>query len=265
MSTLYTFGCSFTRYHWPTWANIVGKEFDSLANYGQTGIGNRAIVERLSEMTVQNTVTSDDVVIVQWTDPHRHDMHIPHRLPMDGWFTGGSIMNNPYYSDEWKNETWVESSYVMHTLNFIRLATALLDSLPCRYYMTSMNDLTQDIDSFMWLDDYRPFLQTDKWLPPMKPFAESGPFPAKPFKKAVRNRFGVLERYVDVTDPHPSPLAHYEYANKYIAPKLGITLDYLWAKTADDSLADATVHEDIRDILIKKINWDNQENWVRGL
>jgi len=34
---LFAFGCSFTQYKWPTWADILGKSFDLSYNLGKSG------------------------------------------------------------------------------------------------------------------------------------------------------------------------------------------------------------------------------------
>ena len=64
---LFTFGCSFTSYLWPTWADILGLEFTSANNWGHSGLGNRAIAERVAEAHAHFNFTKDDVIIVQWT------------------------------------------------------------------------------------------------------------------------------------------------------------------------------------------------------
>ena len=39
----FVFGCSFTQYYWPTWADILGREFNKFENWGQCGGGNQFI------------------------------------------------------------------------------------------------------------------------------------------------------------------------------------------------------------------------------
>ena len=46
MRRLFTFGCSFTYFYWPTHADLLGEQFDELP-IGDYGLGNRAICERL--------------------------------------------------------------------------------------------------------------------------------------------------------------------------------------------------------------------------
>ena len=67
MSRLFTFGCSFTKYHWPTWANILGKEFDQHQNWAEPGAGNHFILNSLVECNLRNNILPDDTVGIMWT------------------------------------------------------------------------------------------------------------------------------------------------------------------------------------------------------
>jgi hypothetical protein len=261
---LFAVGCSFTRYHWPTYADIIGKNFDEFQNWGNSGLGNRAILERLTEISIYENLNKNDIVLVQWSDPHRFDLHLPHRLIEDGWFTGGSIHNNPHFTEEWKLDYWNEFSYVMHTLNFISLATVMLDKVGCKYIMTSMNSIVDDINKFVELDEYRKIIETDNWTPPMKAFFENSNYDNKKFKKSIYE-YGILKKQVDIFDPHPTPLAHCQYADTFLKNKLDLNLDKQWAEAADSLLDTITDHRDIRDLYIKKLDWDNKKSWKKGL
>ena len=48
---LFTFGCSLTRYHYPTWANIGGKNFTEFQNWGAPGGGNNFILNSVSKIS----------------------------------------------------------------------------------------------------------------------------------------------------------------------------------------------------------------------
>ena len=41
----------FTNYAWSTWADILGCDFDTYENWAYPGLGNRAIAERVAELT----------------------------------------------------------------------------------------------------------------------------------------------------------------------------------------------------------------------
>lgn len=144
----FTFGCSFTQYNWPTWADLYGLEGIPSFNWGCAGLGNRAIAERVAECNVKSKFTPDDTVIVQWSSHFRHDwMHT--RSPIDDvslWRTSGSIFspkNQQIFDRNWLLRFWDEKAYYIHTLNSIALVQGLLEASGCTWYMTSLNDLTK--------------------------------------------------------------------------------------------------------------------------
>jgi len=147
MSRLFTFGCSFTEYAWPTWADLLSLHFDYSENWGYRGIGNRGIAERIAECSVKNTFTKDDVIIVQWSTHLRNDWYHTHNLPDGrpaGWKTSGSIFTNNnalLYNKQWINLFFHEPAYIMHTLNNIKLVQGLLESTDAIWYMTSITDI----------------------------------------------------------------------------------------------------------------------------
>lgn len=75
MTRLYTFGCSFTKYDWPTWADILGKHFDHYENWGSPGRGNSYIFNSLIECHLRNQLTPNDTVVIMWTGTDRVDIY----------------------------------------------------------------------------------------------------------------------------------------------------------------------------------------------
>ena len=73
---LYTFGCSFTQYFWPTWADILGQEFDYYENWGKLGGGNQFIFNSIIECSLRNKLTPNDTVAIMWTNVTREDRYI---------------------------------------------------------------------------------------------------------------------------------------------------------------------------------------------
>jgi hypothetical protein len=146
MKRLFTFGCSFTEYSWPTWANLLSPNFNYFENWGYRGIGNRGIAERVAECCIKNNFTKDDVIIVQWSTHLRNDWYHIHHLPEGrppGWKTSGSIFTNTntlLYDEQWVDLFFYEPAYIMHTLNNIKLVQGLLESTGAHWYMTSITD-----------------------------------------------------------------------------------------------------------------------------
>jgi hypothetical protein len=143
---LFTFGCSFTSYAWPTWANFLGMDFEHSENWGLAGIGNRAISERVTECHVRNKFREGDVVIVQWTSHLRNDWyHITEEEDSSrGWKTRGAIfnyINEKIYDRRWIAKFFYEPAYLMHSLNNIFSTICLLESTGCTWYMTGMGDV----------------------------------------------------------------------------------------------------------------------------
>jgi hypothetical protein len=149
MKRLFTFGCSFTLYNWPTWADIYGLEYGPLHyNWGYPGLGNRALLERLGECHARMNITKDDTVIIQWSSAIRHDYLRTDIIKTEGtnWRTHGSIFskeNAKVFDNKWIKDFWDEKAYLIHTLNFITTAMAMLEGIGCKWMMTSMNDLTK--------------------------------------------------------------------------------------------------------------------------
>ena len=254
---LFTFGCSFTRYYWPTWADMLGREYDEFENWGNGGIGNRAILERLTECIVNNKITADDTIIVQWSDLHRFDMHKPRPGLPEGWAQGGNMLAAPDFNKCWIGSIWEEQSYVMHTLNFIKLAITLLESLPCTWYMTSLYDISLDLNRWpSSFKNYLPVLQHKNFLPPMDSFFSQYAFPRKTL-------IDIDEK--TQLDEHPTPIAHYAWLAEILAPKLNKTPDEQWAITANSVLFDhCKYYTKLHDDFEKKMGWYARANWILG-
>lgn len=256
-SRLFTFGCSFTRYYWPTWADMLGREYDEFENWGNGGIGNRAILERLTECMVNNKITAQDTIIVQWSDLHRFDMHKPRPGLPEGWAQGGNMLAAPDFKKSWISSIWEEQSYVMHTLNFIKLAITLLESLPCTWYMTSLHDITTDLNRWpTTFKNYIPLFQHENFLPPMDSFFTQYEFP----RKTLIDTDGTNQ-----VDEHPIPLAHYAWLTEVLSPKLSKITDEQWALQANTVLFNhCKYYSKLHDDFEKQMEWLARGNWVRG-
>jgi hypothetical protein len=203
---LFTFGCSYTQWLWPTWADILGTGFDEFQNWGLRGAGNRTIAERLSECILQNTLTENDLIVVQWTDYHRYDLHSPRIHPESNWGCGGNLHLNPH-TPAWVSSTWNESSYIMHTLNFINFAINLLKNQKCMWRMTSSIDLTKDIDLFLELQFYHKLFQEPVWTTPIGTYLDSINFTGTEFKLYDHQ----TKKISNAIDLHPTPELHYQW------------------------------------------------------
>ena len=100
---LFTFGCSYTEYYWETWADIIGRDLGiPYYNYGLSGCGNSLIAHRMLEADIEHGLSSDDLILVNWTSWWREDRVNPREY----WLVRGHIFNNPHYSGEFIKRYW---------------------------------------------------------------------------------------------------------------------------------------------------------------
>lgn len=90
---LFTFGCSYTNYVWPTWADIIAYDLGcEFYNYGIGGLGNVGISCRIVEADCIYKFHPDDLIIVQWSSWSREDRYIKGK-----WAAHGNVWNNDFY------------------------------------------------------------------------------------------------------------------------------------------------------------------------
>lgn len=224
MRRLFTFGCSYTSWYWPTWADLLGYSFDQHQNWGVRGLGNRAILERLNECVLKEKPTKDDVIIVQWTDFHRHDVHYPGIVPGSNWRSGGSLLAKEVEVG-WIRDTWREESYVMHSLNFINLGITLLKSLPAQWFITSSVDVRPDLDKFPKLEFYRTVFEDNQWLPSIQEYAIANGYKGIWCRYIKDDRLFSIKRKDRQFDLHPTPEYYQMWLEENLLPKLDISLD----------------------------------------
>lgn len=130
---LYTFGCSLTSYSWPTWADILGKEFKKFENWGKSGAGNNFIFNSLIECLTRNKVTSQDTIIIMWSGITRTDYY-----QFNEWGHYHSVFDK-------KMPVSCPTGAEIISYALFSAADKLLSALNLNYYMISFLDY--DLDS----------------------------------------------------------------------------------------------------------------------
>jgi|APSaa5957512535_1039671.scaffolds.fasta_scaffold52873_1 hypothetical protein len=127
MSKLITFGCSFTKYMYPTWADIIALEYDEFDNWGHLGGGNHLMMYSLSECMARGKISSSDTVIIMWTSVGRED-----RFINGEWSNEGSVYNSSY-TDKMIKEFTDPNGYLLTNLGTINAVKLMLDAIGCNY------------------------------------------------------------------------------------------------------------------------------------
>ena len=139
---IYTLGCSFTKWHWPTWSDWLAVYTKRpVTNWAYPGLTNSAIYYKL--LDCMQSITDRDQVYIMWTGNNRscqwydpdwveqHDCHgfFPDR---ELWF--GQSRHTGFYKthpDHMPSLTHM----IVDTLTVIFNTQLLLDRIGCEYHM----------------------------------------------------------------------------------------------------------------------------------
>ena len=128
----FTFGCSFTEYKYPTWANIIQRNMPnaSFYNLGSCGGGNTFIANRITEANRAFNFCETDLVMVMWSTFCREDRYTYNH----GWKLPGNIYSQNEYNfttDEYIKEWGQPLTYLVRDLSTIDMTIKYLNVLPC--------------------------------------------------------------------------------------------------------------------------------------
>jgi adenylate kinase family enzyme len=139
---LFTFGCSFTKYHWTTWPEIVAYELNvPLYNYGRSGAGNQYIANMISQADAIHNFNENDLIMISWTNVCRED-----RYKNQNWITPGNIFSQNIYSNEYVKKWADPAGYILRDLCTIKFTINFLENKKCQFHMMSMCDIVDTID-----------------------------------------------------------------------------------------------------------------------
>jgi len=128
---IFAFGCSFTSYIYPTWADIIHKSMlpdTEFYNFGKSGGGNLFIANRITEANRKYKFTETDLVVVMWSTYARIDFF---KTDNGGWKTPGNIYTQDILSEHSVRELEDLNWFLLRDLSIIDLTTSYLNNLPC--------------------------------------------------------------------------------------------------------------------------------------
>jgi len=203
----FSFGCSWTNWFWPTWADIIAKDLSiEHQNWGSWGSGNQAIQSRFVEAKNQHNISSNDLVIVQWSGWNREDRYI------DGWKSGGNIFNNTFYDKKFVRKYWsldndlIKNSVILQTTN-----DAYSKLINYQFSFDFPFDIINEENNNYDLANKNNV--TDTTLSLIRTYYRN--IPEIDVPKINNSRFKM-----NCMDTHPDVLSHIDIVEKYIYPKL---------------------------------------------
>jgi len=218
---LFTFGCSFTKYHWPTWADLLLSQTEG-ENWGSSGGGNKFIFESLIECDVKNKLTEDDSVIIMWTSFFREDRYIKNH-----WINVGNVYNaEPLYDKKFLQTYWDDFGAAFNNLNFICAAIRILNGVGCKWKMASMLPLLKFNEYNDNISELDPRLanhfevinsSNDNWINhDLQTFNRENLHGVKPIKWAGYANYEGIREIPNFIDSHPTTLMHWMWAKTYL-------------------------------------------------
>ena len=250
MKRIFTFGCSFTSYFWPTWADILIEEYKNQGyegyNFGRCGAGNQYIFTKLIEANIHYNFNENDVIIVAWSSIARED-----RFKNGEWFTSGNIFSQNVISKDFVDQWANPDHYMVRDYAIVSGTKFLMNSLKCKFINFSLNDFSiydYNIDDNPDLDkkNINAFYGNNLKMDAPNMFENAVDLKSKrPIVKIIING----EDGTSI-EHHPTPSEHLEYTKKYLLPLLSIdlspkTIDFVneWISKIDGSTGLISHHE----------------------
>lgn len=142
----FVFGCSFTSYAYPTWADILASEMPDAEyyNFGKSGCGNLLISNRVAQANSKFKFTDTDLVIVMWTSAYRED-----RYYKSYWIGAGNVYNSHVYDKNFVKNYCDPEGFLIRDMALIELTTNYLKTLPCDTIHYSISSLTHESNTLM--------------------------------------------------------------------------------------------------------------------
>ena len=214
---LLTSGCSFTEYCWSTWADYLGREFKTYINLGLVGSDNATIAR-----SVVANARAGDIIVILWSGFDRWSRYTDKEVP---WGKEGKS-----YDFRWNHigslkmdKTFMVKYYhkverFQTTMDYIQLVDLHSRvSGYTAYHFSAFPFLTGEIEKTIdpaVLSIYEKYNINNNHLNEISMFDYQ-----------MQNNQDINVRHGDTPgDLHPTPLTHWEYCNKIIAPKLNLTL-----------------------------------------
>lgn len=207
---LFTFGCSFTDYHWATWANILALDLDcEFYNFGKSGSGNFLMSNLITQADAIYKFNQNDLIIVCWTNISREDRWLDGRK----WITPGNIYSQGVYDEKFVKKWACSNFYSLRDFSQITLIDNFLYN-KTQYHFLSMCNITEVTDQ--WSTEDSDISKDVKQLfePSLSKILPS--FYKVLWDDDIQNKLkkDEVEIHPKFFDGHPTILEHLEYLQK---------------------------------------------------
>jgi hypothetical protein len=205
------FGCSFTKYYWPTWADLISLEVPVSYQYAQVGAGNFYIYQSIIEATLKHKIQKDDLVMVMFSNVTREDRY----TKSEGWITPGNLFYQDTYDEKFMKKFFCEKGYLMRDLNLIEGIDRVLATTGADYSLMTMinfDSYNSGQEKMSGVEDVLKFYETT--LNKIKPSVFEVVFNNDWNTRKDRPKYHTHWAKDLYTDNHPTTIEHLEYIQK---------------------------------------------------
>ena len=219
MSRLFTFGCSYTRYAYATWADLIGVNYDNFYNFGRGGASNTYIMNKFVEADTMFNFGPEDTVIVMLTGIGRFSYYNRTK----NWTTNGDLFEYHHntqdpvvkefvtnmYSEDWAiYSAWIAANTIKTILTAKKVKHKLLMGIDnsnykrtdgCKWREEDLITQTNKTNEIYHLLDVK--ITLDEWMKKRK------------FK---HNEFTLWQNNKQV-DRHPTTKMHSMFAKEHLS------------------------------------------------
>lgn len=217
---VWTFGGSTTEYPWPTWADILIHNAQSLgyqgANWGRCGASNSYIVSRIMECHAKNTLGKDDWVFVCFTPFFRESWYVENK----GWHLPGRVPDNTVSDVIGTKKTFYidPAHYAMRDCSSILSIKLALEALGVNYAFWFDHDMYLPNEKLAKSEQFNfdTVLKTYENL--IKPTHK--PMQGLVYRKYKFDSYWLYESKPPSPQPevHPTPKEYSDYVEKNLVP-----------------------------------------------
>lgn len=241
----FAFGCSYTNYFYPTWADLIGSNYKQYYNYGQPGCSNWYIFNAIIEANIIHKFTKEDTIFIAWTGIDRADGYINNAWKLQLHRDENYYIN---YLDQFKGK-------LLELMNYVTVLKDLFNAKEISYKFLILTNIDHDYHAFT----------KDNCHDVVDFYKDSISLIYPGFHQVLTNNrdrpIVIAGRSID--DGHHLPWEHYDYVAKFFpeyvskTSELRETLITVYERTVDTDLS-----TDDQNLAWQNANWPIKINGV---
>lgn len=237
---VFAFGCSFTHWHHPTWADIISKccTNGEFYNLGEGGAGNIFISSRITQANLKFNFCETDLLLIMFSTPFREDRWIE-----GSWRLYGSIYNQPFYDKKFVRDYTDPVGLIIRDLAVVETTMAYVNSLPSDKLMFRAVDMGHS-EFQLKFDDYTKYneritnLFNNSSISKLPHLIDEDNYHRYRNYKTYKTKDGR-----EVHDGHPLPGDYLRFLQKHNIPLTQEAIDY--AIDASNFIDNTDCYEDL--------------------